>query len=322
MPQPPPANFHALPRMQIPAELATVLYYSRYPQFIPAGATIPTAHMHAADIFASAAYSSLARNPEQYTREPPPPPYRVPQILVPGPLAPGLYEEKKTTKTETEACVTNGHIPDAVTGAVTTNDNDDDGNADGGNAATAAPIPATSIPTIPTIVGAQPTAAVANGNDNAAAAASNDGDDIYNDYAQPSAPSPIELRINTGVTVSQSDNLVVLSTNPADVAGAVASAVMSAIEQASSARVGIPMIDESGVPRPLRVRVDASIRVGGSGNVLGPEALVRECLQARAAANGGSSQASQNLKRAREEEEVLVGDDDGESIGSKRSRSV
>ncbi|KLU87356.1 hypothetical protein MAPG_06356, partial [Magnaporthiopsis poae ATCC 64411] len=223
-PQPPPANLHALPRMQIPPELATVLYYSRNPQCVPAGANIPAAHVHAANIFASAAYQNLSRNPEQYTREPPAPGYRVPPVLVPGGLA---YD---AANTESEAGVPNGVIPDAVTGAVTTNDTNDNNNGDGNAAATT-----------PTVVGGQPTAAVANNND----------DDIFNidDYAQPSAASPIELRINTGVTVSRSDNVVVIQTNPADVAGAVASAVMTAIEQASSGRMGIPMIDESGAPR-------------------------------------------------------------------------
>lgn len=93
--------------------------------------------------------------------------------------------------------------------------------------------------------------------------------------------SPISLRINTSVLVSKNNNLVCLADTPASHANAIARAVVQAIQENSSGQCGIPMIDEDGRPRPVKIEVDAGITVEGSGNVVGNENVVNQVLSQR-----------------------------------------
>ncbi|RSL51180.1 hypothetical protein CEP53_008532 [Fusarium sp. AF-6] len=119
--------------------------------------------------------------------------------------------------------------------------------------------------------------------------------------------SPICLRINTSVSVSRSNNIVCLTATPAEQANAISRAVVQALNEGSSGRCGIPMIDESGCPRPLKIEVDAGIVVEGTGNVVGSREVVGELIRRRAEAP---------LRRPREEEE-----DEEEASAVKRRRS-
>lgn len=93
--------------------------------------------------------------------------------------------------------------------------------------------------------------------------------------------SPISIKVNTAVRVNQNDNLVDIGRpGPSD----IAEAIVSAIERASSASAGIPMIDGSGEPRPIKIDVDATVEVGGSRNVVGKEDFLREYLRTLGAA--------------------------------------
>ncbi|KAL6868657.1 hypothetical protein J3F83DRAFT_737913 [Trichoderma novae-zelandiae] len=98
---------------------------------------------------------------------------------------------------------------------------------------------------------------------------------------QEESISPISLRINTSVLISKNNNLVCLTDTPASHANAIARAVVKAIQENSSGQCGIPMIDEDGRPRPVKIEVDAGITVEGSGNVVGNEAIVNEVLRQR-----------------------------------------
>ncbi|EKJ79805.1 hypothetical protein FPSE_00085 [Fusarium pseudograminearum CS3096] len=120
--------------------------------------------------------------------------------------------------------------------------------------------------------------------------------------------SPISLRINTSVNVSRSNNIVCLTATPAEQANAIAKEVVQALHEGSSGRCGIPMIDESGCPRPLNIEVDAGLVVEGTGNVIGTRDIIGELLQKR----GTSS-----LRRSRDE----VEDEDEEFAPAKRRRS-
>lgn len=95
--------------------------------------------------------------------------------------------------------------------------------------------------------------------------------------------SPISLRINASVNVSRSNNIVCLSSTPAEQANAIAKAVVQALNEGSSGRCGIPMIDEDGRPRSLRIEVDAGLVVEGTGNVIGGPEVVGPLLRRRAA---------------------------------------
>ncbi|EON97279.1 hypothetical protein UCRPA7_7183 [Phaeoacremonium minimum UCRPA7] len=104
--------------------------------------------------------------------------------------------------------------------------------------------------------------------------------------------SPIAIRISTALRVASNHNLVCVSASPADHAGAIAKAVVAAMNDASTANCGIPMIDEDGRPRPIRIEVDAGLDVNGSGNVIGPERILLEVLRQRNDAKKRSAPAS------------------------------
>ncbi|KAH7328924.1 hypothetical protein B0I35DRAFT_30916 [Stachybotrys elegans] len=89
------------------------------------------------------------------------------------------------------------------------------------------------------------------------------------------------LRINTSINVTKSNNLVCLTETPAEHANAIARAVVEAMQKNSSGQCGIPMIDEDGHPRPIRIEVDASMSVDGIGNVVGSERIISQVLEER-----------------------------------------
>ncbi|GKU19753.1 unnamed protein product [Fusarium langsethiae] len=120
--------------------------------------------------------------------------------------------------------------------------------------------------------------------------------------------SPISLRINTSINVSRSNNIVCLTATPAEQANAIAKAVVQALHEGSSGRCGIPMIDESGCPRPLNIEVDAGLVVEGTGNVIGSRDIIGELIQKR---------GTPPLRRSREED----GDEDEGFSPAKRRRS-
>ncbi|RGP74353.1 hypothetical protein FLONG3_6132 [Fusarium longipes] len=122
------------------------------------------------------------------------------------------------------------------------------------------------------------------------------------------AGSPISLRIDASVNVSRSNNIVCLTATPAEQANAIAKAVVQALHEGSSGRCGIPMIDDSGCPRPLNIEVNAGLVVDGTGNVVGSRDVIGELLQKRGAPS---------LRRAREEDE----DEDEGPTPAKRRRS-
>ncbi|KAF4999294.1 hypothetical protein FGRMN_2588 [Fusarium graminum] len=135
---------------------------------------------------------------------------------------------------------------------------------------------------------------------------SGDPSDDHDETSEDS--SPICLRINTSINVSRSNNIVCLTATPAEQANAIAKAVVQALHEGSSGRCGIPMIDESGCPRPLKIEVDAGLVVEGTGNVIGSRDVIGELVQRRA----GSS-----MRRPREEDE-----DEDDSTAAKRRRST
>ncbi|KAF4944335.1 hypothetical protein FGADI_12753 [Fusarium gaditjirri] len=94
--------------------------------------------------------------------------------------------------------------------------------------------------------------------------------------------SPISLKIDTSVKVSRNNNIVCLTATPAEQANAIAKAVVQALHEGSSGRCGIPMIDESGCPRPLNIQVDAGLNVEGTGNAIGSRDVIGGLIQKRA----------------------------------------
>ncbi|KAF4331777.1 hypothetical protein FBEOM_14453 [Fusarium beomiforme] len=107
-------------------------------------------------------------------------------------------------------------------------------------------------------------------------------DAVDDDQDEPSeGSSPISLKIDTSINVSRNNNMVCLTATPAEQANAIAKAVVQALHEGSSGRCGIPMIDESGCPRPLNIQVDAALNVEGTGNVIGSRDVIGELVQKR-----------------------------------------
>ncbi|EHL02400.1 hypothetical protein M7I_1475 [Glarea lozoyensis 74030] len=92
---------------------------------------------------------------------------------------------------------------------------------------------------------------------------------------EPSPPanelSEIHLRINTPLTIQGNNNTVSIDT--AMNANKIQLGVVNALRQMTSAAMGVPMIDEDGRPRPIKISVNAEIRVVGTGNVVGDKAI-------------------------------------------------
>lgn len=94
--------------------------------------------------------------------------------------------------------------------------------------------------------------------------------------------SAITVRISTAVRVTGDHNVMCLAADPAATARFVAEAVTRVLRGGGAeARGGIPMIDEEGRPRPLRIEIEAGTDVRGEGNVVGGEAVVMRALGKR-----------------------------------------
>ena len=91
--------------------------------------------------------------------------------------------------------------------------------------------------------------------------------------------SPIRLRVDASITISNNNNAVFLEPTPAEQAKSIANAVVKALRDHSSGQCGIPMIDENGRPRPIDVEVHAGLNVGGTGNIVGPLSISREYFE-------------------------------------------
>lgn len=141
------------------------------------------------------------------------------------------------------------------------------------------------VPTMPPAIIAASLAAAARHQQQQATAAANNSHALAADRQAMSAAPPddvdstsaITVRISTAVRVSGRNNTVHIAVSPAATARLVAQAVTRVIRGGGAAeRGGIPMIDEEGRPRPLRIEIEAGVEVRGSGNVVGGvEGVVR-----------------------------------------------
>ncbi|TAQ88334.1 hypothetical protein B7494_g3332 [Chlorociboria aeruginascens] len=83
----------------------------------------------------------------------------------------------------------------------------------------------------------------------------------------PDTRSPIEISISVPLTVQGHSNNV--HVDPSLSASKIAMAIVAALKQASMCEGGVPMIDEEGRPRPIKVHVRAETRVVGDDNIVG-----------------------------------------------------
>lgn len=92
--------------------------------------------------------------------------------------------------------------------------------------------------------------------------------------------SPISLRISTRINIASDGNLIALPSSPSEQANSIARAVVEAI-QGQDWATGLPMIDENGRPRPLKLEVDAGMTIKGSSNVIGTESIINDIIRQR-----------------------------------------
>lgn len=114
-----------------------------------------------------------------------------------------------------------------------------------------------------------------------------DEDDNEDEQDQHPASSAITIRVSTAVKVHGEGNIVCLgsedeaglsSAQRALAARMVADAVVGAITSRDGGGAAVPMIDEEGRPRPLKVEIEAGVQVRGRDNVLGGREVVALAL--------------------------------------------
>ncbi|KAL3964022.1 hypothetical protein ACCO45_001026 [Purpureocillium lilacinum] len=125
--------------------------------------------------------------------------------------------------------------------------------------------------------------------------------------------SPIFLRINTSIKVASNNNVLCIGATPTDNAKQIAEAVVKAMRDYSAGNAGLPMIDEEGRPRPVKIDVDAGVTVEGANNFLGSREVFQQFLEVQRSAH------ARGQRRRREESD----EEADEAAGpSKRTRST
>lgn len=101
------------------------------------------------------------------------------------------------------------------------------------------------------------------------------GDDDDEDDEYPNQ-SIVKLTIDAPTHIRGDNNLV--SLEPSATGSKIALAIISGLQQMSGSAGGVPMIDENGRPRPIRVEVKAETTIEGSRNVVGERAVFTTVL--------------------------------------------
>lgn len=97
-------------------------------------------------------------------------------------------------------------------------------------------------------------------------------DDDDDDEEAPSTLSRIDIYLNTPLHIIGDGNLIAIE--PSVTANKVALGVVNALKHLSMIADGVPMIDEEGRPRPIKVCVTAGMKVEGSRNLVGERAVM------------------------------------------------
>ncbi len=117
--------------------------------------------------------------------------------------------------------------------------------------------------------------------------------------------STIHLRIKTPLIVTGDHNLIGIDTSVS--ASKIATAVVGALRQMSVGGAGVPMIDEEGRPRPIKVSVLAGTRVDGNKNVVGEKAFLAATVGAGGFRKKGFENAASGVEAS--------------ALGTKRQRA-
>jgi hypothetical protein len=87
--------------------------------------------------------------------------------------------------------------------------------------------------------------------------------------------SAIEMHVDASIVIKGNNNVVLLDSSPAERADSVFMAISKALQEHSSGRCGIPMIDEDGRPRPIHIKANVGMKIDGAHNLVGNEKLIQ-----------------------------------------------
>jgi len=80
-------------------------------------------------------------------------------------------------------------------------------------------------------------------------------------------PASIQITVNSPITIQGDNNVVFV--DPANTGTKMSLTMVNALKSISMSSCGIPMIDEQGRPRTVNIKLDAPLKIEGSGNSVG-----------------------------------------------------
>jgi hypothetical protein len=99
----------------------------------------------------------------------------------------------------------------------------------------------------------------------------------YEDEDELDLLSPIEIIIRTPIHVNGNNNTV--SIDAGTIGSRVAYSVIQSLRQLNGLAGGIPVIDQDGRPRPIKVEIDADMQITGSDNTVGENAVLMKMIK-------------------------------------------
>lgn len=109
--------------------------------------------------------------------------------------------------------------------------------------------------------------------------------------------SSVTISIENPIHITGDNNL--LSIDPGLSGSKMALSIIAGLKQMSGASGGVPMIDEDGHPRPIRIEVKAETKIEGSKNVIGDRAVFSSMMAAASAKKKQDEERDISRKRGR-----------------------
>jgi len=133
--------------------------------------------------------------------------------------------------------------------------------------------------------------------------------------------APVTLSISTPLHITGDDNLVAVDTSLA--AAKIATAILSAMKQMSMGGAGIPMFDDDGKSRAIKVVVDATTKIDGHSNVVGEGGVLMASLKIKMGRDGAGAAVAtveEGSGSGGKEKREKRGGEPAAGMGSKRQR--
>ncbi|KAF7913001.1 uncharacterized protein EAF01_002022 [Botrytis porri] len=106
----------------------------------------------------------------------------------------------------------------------------------------------------------------------------------------------LNLSISSPLTITGDNNIITF--HPAPQVQKITDAILKSLHSASEGSRGIPMGDADGVPRAIKVEIDAAVTINGKHNILGEEAVKIWAQKVKGDALAAQTQAQRMLAQA------------------------